>query len=304
MKRNAKEDNEIIEKSQKIITKVVKAITKMADSGLFIINSKEDTAVKRENFDTWLRLISRHPEIQPKKIKECCQDFSDYFQDKETNEIMAVIEIVSKVINKQVKDISSESEKAIRIFDNKMIDPQLKTELIVKRMNLIKEKAKIVENFFYALTYCIVCVRNLTFSPIKSEKIIARVLRENYAIRRLRKIRLLEDVSENLPEVNIDLEKMSGVIEEILSLLIQNMPSGAELFVKTSQTEKDITLEFKGNKTNLKTDFEPFHWLGNEIEFNSCMYAYRRIIEAHNGEINFESKPNHYSAFTIRLPIS
>lgn len=303
VKRNIDEDIEMMENSKEKITKVTGAIERMADNGLYIIESREDMSVKKKKFDTWFRLITKHQEVKPETIKERYSEFSNYFKDKETKEIISAIEMVGKVIDTQTNDIRSKAEKVMRILANKMIEPELKAELIVKRMKSITEGAKLIENFLGELIYCIICGRDfLNFSPGMLNSWLNIILQKTYYSRQTQNIALLGNISENIPVLNMDNEKIPEVVEGILSIFTKNIPRRGKLLVNLAPEEKYVTLQIAGNNVSFDKDFESFHSEGNEIVFNSLMYSYRRIIEAHGGTINFQSKPE-YSAFTIKLPI-
>lgn len=304
VERNVKEDIEMMENSKEKITKVTGAIERMADNGLYIIESREDMSVKKKKFDTWFRLITRHQEVKPETIKERYSKFSDYFKDKETKEIIDAIEMVGKVIDTQANSIRGKAEKVMRILANKMIEPELKAELIVKRMTSITEGAKLIENFLSELIYCIICGHDfLNFNPGRLNSWLTMHLQKTYYSRQTHNISLLGNISENTPVLNMDNEKIPEVIEGLLSIFTKNIPRGGKLLVNLAPEEKYVTLQIAGNSVNLDKDFEPFHSEGDEIVFNSLMYSYKRIIEAHGGTIDFQSKPE-YSAFTIKLPIA
>jgi signal transduction histidine kinase len=305
MTRNIDEDLQIMTDSKDKIKKVINLIDKLADNGLYTINSKEDLFIKKRWFrDTWFRLISKNPKAMPQTIAERYLEFSNYFKQTETKEIIDVIETVEKIIDKQIADITKLSKNTLEYIDSNDLKPELKRELIIKIMKSIKEKAENIEKSFNELIYCIFCGRDFSdIKPIHLDTLLNIILQDTHRSIEKQKIILIKKISRDMPPLNIDNEKILEVIKGLLNIFIKSMSSREKLIVSLAPTNKCVTLQIASSNTDIKKDFEPFHLKGEKVVFNSLMYSYKRIIEAHRGTIKFESNPGH-SIFTIELPIS
>lgn len=106
-------------------------------------------------------------------------------------------------------------------------------------------------------------------------------------------------------------------IQQVLMNLILNardamLPGGGILTVSASQSDGQVTIEVRDTGSgipaeDLKNIFRPFFTTksrkdgsagGSGVGLAFC----RRIVEAHNGEIDVESEPGRGSSFRIRLP--
>jgi len=120
-------------------------------------------------------------------------------------------------------------------------------------------------------------------------------------------VKVQTDLGENLPTLNIDRAQIGQVFSNIISNAIEAMPEGGELRVTTSQTDSFISIAFKDTgvgipKENIDKLFTPLFSTktkGLGLGLSAC----QNIISAHQGKIEFESKENQGTIFTVTLPI-
>ena len=120
-------------------------------------------------------------------------------------------------------------------------------------------------------------------------------------------IKVETNLGESLPKINIDIAQVKQVFSNIISNAIEAMPEGGELRVTTSQTDSFISIAFKDTgvgipKENIDKLFTPLFSTktkGLGLGLSAC----QNIISAHQGKIEFESKENQGTIFTVTLPI-
>lgn len=123
------------------------------------------------------------------------------------------------------------------------------------------------------------------------------------------KISLVQELSGDLPEANVDEQQLMQVILNIALNAIESMPQGGTLTFRTFKIETSagfvlgITIRDTGhgiNKESLKSIFKPFYTTkerGAGLGLAIC----QKIIKEHGGLIRVKSIPGQGSVFFIRL---
>ena len=123
------------------------------------------------------------------------------------------------------------------------------------------------------------------------------------------KISLVQELSDDLPDVEVDEQQLMQVILNIALNAIESMPQGGTLTFRTSKIETSagnavgMTIRDTGhgiNKESLKNIFKPFYTTkerGAGLGLAIC----QKIIKEHGGLIRVKSIPGQGSVFFIRL---
>jgi signal transduction histidine kinase len=111
-----------------------------------------------------------------------------------------------------------------------------------------------------------------------------------------------------------DFERLSQVVNNILSNAIKYSPKSREVIVSLSATKKNITISIKDfgigiEKQDQEKIFEKFYRVTGPDEktypgMGIGLYLCREIINNHKGEIKVESEKGKGSNFIIKLPLS
>jgi signal transduction histidine kinase len=123
-------------------------------------------------------------------------------------------------------------------------------------------------------------------------------------------ISLKEDIPANLPEMEVDDERMRQVFFNLLSNAIKYSDSGGSITVRAETHPGELLFRVSDHGIGMSPEamkhlFERFY----RIEENPArsgtglgLYITKQIIDAHGGRIWAESKVNQGSTFSFTLP--
>ena len=122
------------------------------------------------------------------------------------------------------------------------------------------------------------------------------------------KIKVNENFSSGLPEINVDSELIVQVLSNLINNAIHAMPKGGTITISVSPGEKKefVTIMVKDTgcgiaKQDLSKIFEPFYTTKSQGT-GLGLAIIRNIIDKHNGSINCESIVGKGTSFIIKPP--
>jgi len=122
------------------------------------------------------------------------------------------------------------------------------------------------------------------------------------------KVALVEQVPTDLPEVQIDIDRLKQVLLNLYNNALDAMPDGGTLTVTAEKMNDLVVVSVSDTGTGIPAEqvpliFEPFYTskgqgtgLGLSISYN--------IISDHGGELTVESLPGEVTVFRFTLPLS
>jgi K+-sensing histidine kinase KdpD len=122
--------------------------------------------------------------------------------------------------------------------------------------------------------------------------------------------RLLVDVPEHLPTVNIDAPRLEQVITNLLSNADKyNSPHG-NIYLKARISEKELSIEVKDEGIGIPENeigniFKPYHRVQQNKHIPGLglgLTVCKQIVEAHDGQIWVKSQPGNGSIFGFTVP--
>jgi len=123
-------------------------------------------------------------------------------------------------------------------------------------------------------------------------------------------IKIKKKLQNNLPQIQIDLNKIKQVFLNLMLNAAEAMPDGGSLAIisKLSQDKRYIKIEFTDtglgiSKENINKLFDPFFTTKTSGTGLGLAVSYG-IIEQHKGKIEVKSQEGQGSTFIIGLPIS
>ncbi len=137
------------------------------------------------------------------------------------------------------------------------------------------------------------------------------LMSENYAKRK--NIKLEYDLADTLPDLNIDPRKIAQVIDNLINNAVKYSPESTVVKVTTygENGYEYITVTDEGpgiTEEEMPSLFEAYKVTknrptGGEKSTGLGLSIVAKIIEAHGGDIEVESKPNEGSTFIVKLPL-
>jgi PAS domain S-box-containing protein len=137
-------------------------------------------------------------------------------------------------------------------------------------------------------------------------------LKSFQSLAREKNISLTEDIPANLPEMEVDSERMRQVVINLLSNAIKYSDPGGSVHVKVAKQPDQLIFQVSDNgigmsKEALKHLFERFYRAEDELVRGGTglgLYISKQIIEAHGGQIWADSQLNKGSTFGFTLPLN
>ena len=127
-------------------------------------------------------------------------------------------------------------------------------------------------------------------------------------------VKIEKRFSENIPEIELDINQMKSVINNLTVNAADAMPGGGRLTISTfvsyaDSKEKEIIIEISDtgigiSEENITKIFDPF-FSTKEVGKGTGLglSVTQRIIERHNGRIEVKSRLGEGTTFTIHLPV-
>ena len=145
------------------------------------------------------------------------------------------------------------------------------------------------------------------FAPGSLAETLKATLTELESQLKDRNIHVILDFKQALPVVLFDAGQMQQVFFNLIKNAIEAMKDGGSLSVTIESTDANVEISFCDTgggipAADLARLFEPYHTTkgsdGNGLGLLIC----RRIVRAHGGEIDVESKTGEGTRFVVRLP--
>ena len=121
-----------------------------------------------------------------------------------------------------------------------------------------------------------------------------------------RRIETALNLPTALPTVLVDRAQMEQVFFNLIKNALEAMKDGGSLDIEVSSDDHDVRVAFSDNGSGMDAAtlahiFEPYQ-TSKEHGSGLGLMLSRRIVHAHGGEIDVESKPGAGTVFTVRIP--
>ncbi len=136
-------------------------------------------------------------------------------------------------------------------------------------------------------------------------------IRSFHTIARDKNITLKEEIPDDLPEMEVDNERMRQVFVNLLSNAIKYSDSGGSIMVRAEKHPEELLFQVSDHGIGMSPEamqhlFERFYRAKENTARSGTglgLYITKQIIDAHGGRIWAESKVNEGSTFSFTLPI-
>jgi two-component system sensor histidine kinase BaeS len=152
----------------------------------------------------------------------------------------------------------------------------------------------------------------LARQPVAPQMLLERAAAAYKAHAQAHGITLTVQAAPNLPEVNVDPERMAQVLGNLLSNALRYTPAGGTIMLGAEAHKKAVHLRVQDTGAGITPDdlpyiFERFYRAdpAREREHGSSglgLAIAKGIVEAHGGSIGVESTIGHGTTFTMALP--
>ena len=121
-----------------------------------------------------------------------------------------------------------------------------------------------------------------------------------------RRIKTQLSLPSALPTVLVDRAQMEQVFFNLIKNALEAMKNGGSLDIEVGADDRDVHVVVRDNGSGMDAAtlahiFEPYQTSKEQGSGLGLMLS-RRIVHAHGGEIDVESKPGAGTAFTVRIP--
>jgi len=145
-------------------------------------------------------------------------------------------------------------------------------------------------------------IREIILNALESPRIMAS----------MQDIAITEDILSNLPEMEIDSERIRQVMANLLNNAIKFSEPGGNVTVKAMVKDRELLVQVADRGIGIPEEaiprlFERFYRVGDTPWAGGTglgLYISRQIIEAHGGRIWAESKKGEGSTFSFSLPLN
>jgi signal transduction histidine kinase len=150
--------------------------------------------------------------------------------------------------------------------------------------------------------------------PININFLVNKVVKDIQEKAKQKNIALKIEISDEIPEINIDQDKIERVLKRLLDNAVKYTDSG-EVSLKAVKQENYITIKIADTGVGIKKEdqdrifekfYQPQRFANVPLEQQGTglnLYISKKLIELHGGQIKVESEENKGTAFEINLPL-
>ncbi|OGC76329.1 MAG: hypothetical protein A2Z27_03505 [candidate division Zixibacteria bacterium RBG_16_50_21] len=197
------------------------------------------------------------------------------------------------IMNGQVPDLSTQQE-FLQIIDRESLH-------LGNLINSLLDMSRL-ESGRFQINPRILPVREPIFESVSSFHSLARE----------KNIELIEDIPEDLPEMEVDGERLRQVVINLLSNAIKFSDPGSTVSVKAGKNHNALLFQVSDHGIGIPEDamahlFERFYRAEGELVRGGTglgLYISKQIIEAHGGRIWATSQQGEGSTFSFTLPLN
>jgi two-component system sensor histidine kinase BaeS len=150
----------------------------------------------------------------------------------------------------------------------------------------------------------------LTLQTVQPRILLERVVARHTMGAAQRQLELRIEASDDLPQVNVDIERMSQVLDNLILNAFRYTPEGGRVLLSSEATGGQVVLKVKDSGYGISAEdlphiFDRFYRGDKSRQDNGesglGLAIAKSIVEAHAGTIGAESTPGEGAEFTITL---
>ncbi len=150
----------------------------------------------------------------------------------------------------------------------------------------------------------------LVLQPTQPKALLERVVSRHIVASRQRQVELVVRLGEDCPQVNVDVERMSQVLDNLIVNAFRYTPQGGKVTMEAVATHGEVLMRVKDTGSGISPEdlphiFDRFYRGDKSRPHNGesglGLAIAKSIVEAHGGEIHADSKLGEGAEFTITL---
>lgn len=297
----------------------------------------------REKLNTnYVFIIMLTSKNEKKEILEGFEAGVDEYITKPVNlqELFARIKVGQRIVRLQQKlkekqnelhETNERKNQFIGIAAHDLRNPVISirgfSELLLKNPDNLSEEQQEFLNIIHATSKNMLAMINdlLDISRIESGKLRISLKQGSFnklIIERIRLINLhaskkhitLHKELSDTPEIEFDSQRLGQAVDNLISNAIKFAPIGSSVYINLSQDGNHVKFNVSDEGPGIPLEeqhllFSEFHRLsiqptGGEASTGLGLAIAKKIIEAHDGSIEFDTQEGQGSTFRLVLPIS
>ncbi|MFN7170898.1 MAG: ATP-binding protein, partial [Candidatus Omnitrophota bacterium] len=234
-----------------------------------------------------------------KRLSKIKSDFVSVVSHELRTPLTSIRESISLILDGEAGEINSEQMKFLRIAEKNV-------ERLTNLINDILDFSKLESG-------------GTSVNPrrVSLNQLVNNVYETMYPAIQDKTIEVRMELSQEMPEVWVDPEKISQVLTNILSNAIKFTPLGGTVWIKTkpvfSEEKEYVEVSVRDTGPGIAAEdipklFTPFSQLGSPLTRKSGgtglgLAISKNIVELHGGSIGVESELGKGSEFSFRIPV-
>lgn len=155
---------------------------------------------------------------------------------------------------------------------------------------------------------------HLDIQPNQISPIIEDVVRRNSISSNLKNIKLIMEINDNLPDIDIDAQKIDEIIDNLLSNAVKFTQKGGTVRIRSFLENKSVHVEVTDNGLGLsEMDVRNAFQRGSRLSAQPTagesstglgLWIVKKLVEAHNGRVWVKSALGKGSTFAFGIPVN